>query len=233
MILTVVLILFNLAIATWNAYAVGRARAEMAIHGHRPAGLEAWALNAAKWTSILCFTIPLAILTLSIAQAFLSAEYRSAFTKIAGGLLYFAIVPPITALCIIITFYSVREAFRPDASLLERGIAVYNTAASIHNVVELASTMPKMFDLIGEGFKAAGSVASSGEGEEAPILWGLGAGIALFMIAASAIVIATCGGAYVTHLIERWGAGHAVAEVGATRQVRRDARSEPTFRRKS
>jgi hypothetical protein len=216
----VLLILFNLAIATFNAYSVGRIRTEMALAGHKPAGLEAWTLNSARWSSILCFTVPIAFVVMLILSVMLPQDYSSPFLKISGGMLYLTVVPPLVDMGLIITLHSIKEAFDPNAKMLNRGIAVYNTAASIHNVVELASTMPKMFSMIGEGFSAAGKVAAAGEDEAAPIMWGLGAGVALVMIAISAVIIGTCGGAYIAHLIERWGAGSAVAEAGVTRDMR-------------
>jgi hypothetical protein len=219
------LIALNLAIGTWNAYAVGQRRTEAALMGEKIVGFEWLVINSARWTSVACFTIPIVILLGLLVPLALPKEYIPSFVKVYFGAFYVAIAVPVTACGLIITLHSIKEAFRPQSSYLERGIAVWNTGASIHNMVELATTLPKTFSMIGEGLSAAGKFATSGDGDSAPLAWGGGAAIAIGTLVAALLMIATCGAFWIVHRIERWGMASVMNGVGVDKNVRQEARA--------
>jgi hypothetical protein len=141
--------LLNLAVSTWNAYAVGKSWVEARAAGGWPR-LLCWAgavMSASGFS--WCYLILLAL------AAYHFGVINQAQVAVALDLGYILLIPGILLSGLVITLDSWARAFR-RGGFLNYGVAVYNTYAQLHNTYGAITTFGHAFRSVGDFFGRSG-----------------------------------------------------------------------------
>lgn len=140
------LLVLNLVISWWNCRVVGSMWKESKFVGGFMRVL-AWcgAVQAAVGFSSV---IMLVLVFTAYATGHLPAKYAEA----AGSLWYLLIIVPAIGTGLIITVHSLIQAWR-ERSMVNMGVAAWNTFASASNLYSAASSVPSAFGKVGDLFK--------------------------------------------------------------------------------
>lgn len=192
MVLLILMLALNLVVSWFNCYSVGGIWAESKTLGGFPRVL-AW-----------CGAIQSAIGFSSVIGFVLGAlAYQAGYLppKVATGavsLWYLLIIVPAIGTGLIITVQSWIVAFR-ERSLLNMGVAAYNTAAQVHNMYSAVGG-------IGEALKGVGDLFNSDD-DDAP---------SLVLLAIALVACALAGGILLTAaLIKHYSGRLPLPERGA------------------
>jgi hypothetical protein len=177
------MVLLNVAIASWNAYACGKAWAETKAVGgwRRFVTWMAAAMSAIGFS--WCLLIMLALSSVYFGVLPLWAVEMS----LAVG--YLLIIPVLLFAGLMITIDSWATAFQ-RGGVLNYGVAVYNTYAQVHNAYHAIEGVGQAFSSIGKGL---GELASDEDGAK----------LVFFLIAIGLVFIAITGGIVITTVIIR------------------------------
>lgn len=148
------LLVLNAFISWWNAKQAGKVWLESKAVGGFPR-LLAWSAaiqSACGFTMIIGFFLAL----LASVFHWLPPKY----VTILLNLEYLLIVVPAIGSGLVITLHSWQLAFR-DRSVANLGTAAYNTLATVHNVYDVATELPSVFDSVSGLFSGGGGGGSS------------------------------------------------------------------------
>lgn len=143
----ILILVLNFGISWWNCYSCGRAWVEAkAVGGMMHVMVWCGAIQAAiGFSSVFLFPLIFA------AHAIFPEYFTDLYVKGAVNLWYLTIIVPILGTGIIITVESWIAAYR-DRSLLNMGVAGWNTFAQVHNTVSAINNMGSAFSAVGDAF---------------------------------------------------------------------------------
>lgn len=143
------LLIFNIAISLWNAYATGKAWAEARYAGGWPRFMT-W-MGAIMAASGLSWCILILLIFLFMAGGQLTPDWAQAGLDLG----YVLIVPGILFSGLMITIDSWARAFR-TRGILNYGVAGYNSLAQIYNTYHAVRGMGPAFAKVMEVFFGKG-----------------------------------------------------------------------------
>lgn len=183
----VFLVFFNFAVSWWNAYAAGRIWVEAKFAGGWPRFMAWCAAVMSACGFSWCILIMLAVLGHGISPEYVNAKAMNAAFQLG----YILLIPFILVSGWAITFDSWAQAWR-ERSLLNMGVAGYNTFASVYNTYNAIKDIPKCFEGLSDFFNSKDSEDNKGAG-------------AIFVI--GLVLISLSAGALLTTVIIKRTAG--------------------------
>lgn len=152
MIWIILLMLLNVAISTWNCFAVGASWKDVMTLGGR---LERWTIYGAIVHSTVGFSFPI-LLALAYfgTPLFFEAEQVPQVMESIFALWWVLVIVPVVGFGFIIWAQSVQTAIRrrDPASI---GIAAWNTFAQVSNTISMIGNMGQMLDITFKAMKDA------------------------------------------------------------------------------
>jgi hypothetical protein len=155
----ILILVINVGISWWNSYVVGTTWKDMVAMG-------SWFERGVLWSALIQagigFSMPL-ILILGYGATFLltvgtdpalTPEQASQFIEAVFSLWYVLIIFPLLGSGLLITAYSIREAYqRRDFTSI--AVAGWNTVAQIHNTISAFQHLGGAFGNVAEFFREA------------------------------------------------------------------------------
>jgi hypothetical protein len=182
-----VILALNFGISWWNARTCGRAWVESkAIGGSIRVLVWCGAIQSAiGFSSVFLFPMIFA------AHAFYPEYFTDEYLNGALSLWYVTIIFPALGTGFIITIESWIAAYR-EHSLMNIGLAAYNTFAQIHNTMGAINSLGPAFQSVGKMFASVATSRGDAKGKVA--LLGL-------MIAIGVVTVALCAGIILTAVL--------------------------------
>lgn len=180
MLIIILLLALNFGISWWNCYAVGKVWEETKAVGGFPRVL-AW---CGAIQSVIGFSSVIGALLGFIAYQL--GYLPPTVLKGAVSLWYVLVIIPCVTTGLIITIESWNQWWR-DRSLMNLGVAGYNTFAQIHNTVSMIQNFGPALDDVGDLFEAL-----TGSDD----IKGKAAGAAIFLV-----IVALAGGVLLTMVL--------------------------------
>jgi len=199
----------NFGISWWNARTCGRAWVESKAIGG-PIRVLVWCgavQSAIGFSSVFLFPL------LFVANALFPDYFTGDQLSGAVSLWYLTIIFPALGTGLIITIESWIAAYR-DHSLMNLGVAAYNTFAEVHNAMGAINGLGPAFQAVGKMFASVASGRGDAKGKAAI----LGA-----MIAIAVVVIALSAGVILTAVLIHRYAGTVPLPAAAPAQAARTA----------
>lgn len=182
-----VILALNFGISWWNARTCGRAWVESkAIGGSIRLLVWCGAIQSAiGFSSVFLFPMIFA------AHAFFPQYFTDDYLNGALSLWYVTIIFPVLGTGLIITIESWIAAYR-DHSLMNLGVAAYNTFAQIHNTMGAIDSLGPALQSVGKMFASVASGRGDAKGKVA--ILGL-------MLAIAVVTVALCAGIILTAVL--------------------------------
>jgi hypothetical protein len=182
-----VILALNFGISWWNARSCGRAWEESkAIGGSIRVLVWCGAVQSAiGFSSVFLFPMIFA------AHAFYPDYFTDDNLNGALSLWYVTIIFPALGTGFIITIESWIAAYR-EHSLMNLGVAAYNTFAQIHNTMGAITSLGPSFQSVGKMFASAATSRGDAKGKVA---------IVGLMLALAVVALAICGGVILTAVL--------------------------------
>ncbi len=175
--------LLNVLISWWNARVCGQVWAETKVLGGF-IRLVVW--SAAIMSAIGFSSAVLLGLVVVVVMSLGNTPETLALVKFATSLWYVMVIIPVLSTGLIITIHSWIEAYR-ERSLLNMGVAAWNTFAQIHNTADAVSSMVPAMK---EGFSG---ISGSMDGDDAKSK--------VVILGMAIVLVALLSGALITAMI--------------------------------